>query len=223
MSIDIVIARYTEPLDWLETVDLSPITRIFIYNKNNEAYTLPVSITNKIPSRISVTIENLPNVGRESHTYLHHIIKMYELNNFCDKVIFVQGRFSDHVSYDQLIAGNNFYRITNVNNQVINFREKSYGGPIRSNKHNVTALQWIKIYVDKNIESFIKRDYFMKYGACFNIDKQSILSRPLASYKELITTLDDHSNPEDGHFFERSWYYIFNLHLNKVNIMKNNK
>ena len=43
----------------------------------------------------------------------------------------------------------------------------------------------------------------------FAISKQHIQNRSLESYKQLITYLDHHSNPEAGHYFERSWLAIF--------------
>jgi len=36
-----------------------------------------------------------------------------------------------------------------------------------------------------------------------------ILKRPLIYYERLFKTLNHHSNPEEGHFFERTWGDIF--------------
>ena len=71
-KIEIVVARYNEDLKWLEPY--SSITTI--YNKGSESE----YATNSI---------NIPNVGRESHTYLYHIINNYE--NLADRTIFFQG------------------------------------------------------------------------------------------------------------------------------------
>ena len=67
---EIVVARYNEDLTWLNPY-LSIAT---IYNKGLE------DIDNSI---------NIINVGRESHTYLYHIINNYE--NLADRTIFFQG------------------------------------------------------------------------------------------------------------------------------------
>lgn len=73
MSIELVVARYNEDLSWLKKIPKK--IKITIYNKGNENIDFPYI--------------KLPNIGRESHTYLYHIIKNY--NNLADKTIFSQG------------------------------------------------------------------------------------------------------------------------------------
>lgn len=80
MSIHIVIARYRESIDWINKIPKN--YKIFIYNKNNE----PLTILN---CENNITIINLPNIGREGDTYLHHIITHYD--NLPDRIIFTQG------------------------------------------------------------------------------------------------------------------------------------
>jgi hypothetical protein len=72
-KIDLVVARYNEKLDWLK--DVPKNINIIIYNKGLEDLTQ--------------TFIKLPNIGRESHTYLYHIITNY--NNLADITIFSQG------------------------------------------------------------------------------------------------------------------------------------
>jgi hypothetical protein len=75
MKTEIVIARYNENLDWLKKIKKSKDLKITVYNKGTADIDVPF-----IP---------LPNIGRESHTYLYHIIKNY--NNLADQTIFCQG------------------------------------------------------------------------------------------------------------------------------------
>jgi hypothetical protein len=79
MKIEIVIARYNEDLSWLKKVPKS--IKIIIYNKG-------LDDIEKIKG-IKYNIIKLPNIGRESHTYLYHIINNY--NKLADKTIFCQG------------------------------------------------------------------------------------------------------------------------------------
>ena len=72
-KIDIVIARYNENLDWLK--DIPKNINIIVYNKGLEDITCPYI--------------KLENIGRESHTYLYHIITNYD--NLADITIFCQG------------------------------------------------------------------------------------------------------------------------------------
>lgn len=74
-TLEIVVARYNENLDWLKDIKKSKDIKITVYNKGNDDITVPF-----IP---------LPNIGRESHTYLYHIINNYE--NLADQTIFCQG------------------------------------------------------------------------------------------------------------------------------------
>ena len=55
---DIVIAHYNENLDWISELDSTYINKIWIYSKSS-------TVNDYIP---------LLNIGRESHTYLHHIV-----------------------------------------------------------------------------------------------------------------------------------------------------
>jgi hypothetical protein len=48
------------------------------------------------------------------------------------------------------------------------------------------------------------------YGAgLFAIKKELILKYPIEYYKKLVLEVNHHIDPIEGHFFERSWYYIF--------------
>ena len=75
----LIISRYNEDLDWLnEHKDF----KILVYNKGK-----------KILKNNSFKVKELKNVGRESHTWLYHIVHNYnKLNNIN---IFLQGRIDD--------------------------------------------------------------------------------------------------------------------------------
>jgi hypothetical protein len=75
MKTEIVVARYNENLDWLKKIKKSKDIKITVYNKG--------------PSDIDVPFIQLPNIGRESHTYLYHIINNYD--KLADQTIFCQG------------------------------------------------------------------------------------------------------------------------------------
>jgi hypothetical protein len=77
-TIDIVIARYEEDLSWLKDIPVK-YTTLYIYNKGSEI-TLDLQNVKIIP---------LPNLGRESHTYLYHVINNY--NNLADITYFLPG------------------------------------------------------------------------------------------------------------------------------------
>jgi hypothetical protein len=74
----IVIAKYLEDVSWINQMDGYDI---FIINKNPQEY-----------GKYQM---DLPNEGRESHTYLNYIIKYYdELDEY---TCFLQGKPFDHL------------------------------------------------------------------------------------------------------------------------------
>jgi hypothetical protein len=75
MKTEIVVSRYNENLDWLKKIKKSKDLKITVYNKGEDDITVPFI--------------KLPNIGRESHTYLYHIINNYD--NLADQTIFCQG------------------------------------------------------------------------------------------------------------------------------------
>ena len=77
----IVIARYNESIEWI---------------KNLNELTTTLAIYNKGPSLNSLSI-TLPNVGREGHTYLYHIIHNYD--TLSEYTMFLQGNPFDHTPY----------------------------------------------------------------------------------------------------------------------------
>lgn len=84
--IDIVIARYKEDVSWVSK--LPPETRAIIYNKGE-----PITWSHYANGPDEILISQLPNVGREAHSYLTHMIAHYSLPN---RTVFCQGNPFDH-------------------------------------------------------------------------------------------------------------------------------
>ncbi|MEX1111624.1 MAG: DUF3431 domain-containing protein, partial [Chthoniobacterales bacterium] len=73
---ELVVARHSEDLAWLRRVP-----RAFTVTVYDKGANLPHALT-------------LPNLGREAHTYLHHLAERH--NNLADLTVFVQGHPFDH-------------------------------------------------------------------------------------------------------------------------------
>jgi len=206
----IVIARYNENLNWLEK--FKDIT--IVYNKGKYCNSL-----NKFE------VITLPNVGRESHTYLYHIINNYD--NLTEKIIFFQGKIDDHKILDiEDYFGNNDF--------IGKFNEIN----IDSLKSNINHFgKWKNDYKNGNmkISSYAPYEWLTKiiginlglnlliskvvWGANFSLSREIILSKPKIFYENILRYLDYHINPEEGHFLERTWYLIFNnnfIHKKKI-------
>jgi len=197
MSYKIVVARYNENIDWLE----SEKDNCIIYNKGNKL---------NIPNEII-----LENVGRESETYLNYIINNY--NNLPDIVVFTQGNIADHrgsnnikylidIKDEALIYSksqhgfDNCPESWNCSNGITYYMHDNY-----KNNERVIFSDWFK----KNINPQYPKPLFLYWNAIFAVKKELITNRPLEYYKKLILEVNHHVNPTEGHFFERSWYYIF--------------
>ena len=78
-GVEILIAHYNEDLSWLEGNQ----NICTIYSKGGKK---------NAPPYPSLPLEN---IGREGHTYLHHIIERYD--TLADVTVFLQGRIDDHI------------------------------------------------------------------------------------------------------------------------------
>ena len=205
----IVVARFNEDVTWL-----LPFKNIsIIYNKGNHNLTL-----NQFE-----TIQ-LENVGRESHTYLYHIITNYE--NLADKTIFFQGKIDDHkileiedyFGSDKIIGKFNNIELNTLKTKIEHFGK--YKKDYKNNNMkicNYTPFEWIQNIIGLNIDNIeiIK----IIWGANFSVSKELILSKPKIFYENILRHINYHINPEEGHILERSWYLIFNQpYIDKIKI-----
>lgn len=197
-----IIARFNEDLAWLDRI---PPNEVLIYNKGEP-----------IPGK---NVIELPNVGRESHTYLSFIVSNY--STLPDVTIFSQGYIHDHVPLTTL-SDADYLRVLG---------DKAEQSGISDNFGTTAiALDWnIRQQVDL-IQNFNVRDptkvtfgYWFKdnfgmdfpasnckisYGSVFAMRKDKILSRPKHFYARLLAQHAGENAPIEAHFLERSWYYI---------------
>lgn len=95
--VELVVARHGEELRWLRRVP--PPVRISIYNKG-AGLELPAAIAD----RPGLSVTELPNEGREAHTYLTHFCRRYD--SLAAVTVFCQGHPFDHAPdfHDRLAA-----------------------------------------------------------------------------------------------------------------------
>ena len=212
---EIVISRYNEKLDWIKE---PPFNRhpLIIYNKGlNENFEKTQNITKII---------NLPNVGRESHTYLYHIVNNY--HNLADITFFLPGSTDSPNKYDRAVSIINKIEETNetalsckidkdIHKSQYNFTLDKYAVTnndnlsINSNSDIVMSNirpfgEWFKTTFKNNEENNC-----ISWNAIIGISKENILQKPISFYENLLKEVDGVDNPETGHFIERSWYAVF--------------
>lgn len=192
----IVVARYNEdPWSWLPKGD--PYVKV--YNKGEGDKGI-----------------HLENIGRESHTYLTYIVENYD--TLPEIVFFTQGSM-DHtygkpVEYFTRISGNCSENYHTTKGPYYTFDPD---GHLRDQVHygidlypcEINFYDWFSRYISPDVDPRGEITWYM--GATFSVKGEKIRTRSKEYYEELLTQFPEgHSNPEIGHFFERSWYYMFN-------------
>ena len=206
-----------EDLDWLEEYKNIDFRHIYIYNKG----------LLEIPNINREFIEiKLDNIGKCDHTYLYHIITNYE--KISDVTIFTTGSASLPIKTKQLrIVINNSiktmdtvfwapeYIDKNVRYDKYNFTLDEYNSTHNNNKNTnkednkimKSLVRPFGLWYDKFFRNITINK--INYGGIFSVSKHHILQHSLLYYNNLINQFPNHSNPEVGHYFERSWIAVF--------------
>jgi hypothetical protein len=211
--IEIVVARYNEDLSWTKEYPFNQF-KYTIYNKgSNKDFTKP-SIYRVI---------QLPNVGRCDHTYLYHIVNNYAV--LAPITIFLPG--SIKIQYKKTIAIQLINHILSSKNAVfLGFQTDN----IKKYFNKFTLDNWSASNPnnrinnsDTHLEPALLRPYgkwythfFGKtivqkycYMGIFSINKLDIIKHDVSRFQQLLNAVSWHSNPEVGHYIERSWAAIF--------------
>jgi len=173
----IVVARFNEDVSWLEPLTFE--SGMFIYDKGE-----------KLPEPCAFS---LPNIGREAHTYLHHIVKLYRHIN--SDIIFCQGNPLDHCPdfVEQIQEPD----VTLYGTQL----DCTVGGAYdaRSLVH-----EYCKVF-----QISVQPKYRFVAGAQFRVTKEQIYSHPVEFYSALLgaTRVD----PDAAYTLERLFPTIFGL------------
>ena len=211
----LVVARYKESIDWLLTnTELWNTEMIYVYNKSNVDESIDCESIN-LKQQLSVlssqiVIKSIPNVGKESHTYLHHIIENYD--SLTDIVYFTQANPFDHSPHfiNSFCANVGILQpFTMLGNSVQNI----YNHNVTKYENNFPGIQkgFNKVYEHLFDNSSIIREQCIQFspGAIFSVKKEQIRKRSRDFYMKAILLLQYEKNPIEGYCFERLWPLIF--------------
>lgn len=238
MIITLVISRYNENLEWLNSEPFSNISNIIIYNKG---------INNNFYGYNKYKVYNLPNVGRDAHTYFYHISKRYTTYLLLDSItIFLPGSIELSHKYERAIklvktvienSKNNknisLFSCTEENPSVLNnlsdFKIENYVSSNELNKkiNNDSNMKlskirplgrWLENILEiKNINE-LKPIKWCNMNLMFALSNEDIINRPLDFYERIIREINEHHNHEVVHYIERTMPYLFLL-LNDENFI----
>jgi hypothetical protein len=205
-EVEFVIAHYNEDLLWLEPIADSCL----IYTKGGADHTRP-----------AYPFIPLPNIGREGHTYLWHIVKRY--HSLADVSVFLQGRIDDHVSITPEEIKDRAHRTRPGEVTTFPFRELELfdcwdGIPWQDypcwRKWSAMDCKRMKKRPGQYFrELFHCRELpdsiAFQPGALFAVHRDTIQQYPRAFYRHLLREFFEgdmaHVNPETGHYMERFW------------------
>jgi len=218
-DVEIVVANYEENIDWVTKIPRNIYNKLTIYNKGRaKNYNSVINL--------GAVINALPNIGREGHTYLYHIIKNYD--NLSNVTVFLPGSSvtfyqkkaqldiiiqSLQEKKDSIIVG-----LTDpdyIKNQLENFMIDEYEITSNENKKqnpgSVLEPAQVRPFGNWMKSRFPGEEMkCMGYRGLAAASREDIQKRPREFYEQLIGELQS-QNPEAGHYIERAWPLILSV------------
>jgi hypothetical protein len=198
---ELVVARYGEDVSWLKNVP--PQIHVALYDKSGDKS--DGGSTPGLPRALP-----LENVGREAHTYLHHIVTRYE--TLAPLTIFCQGKpfdhaFDFHKTLRELASGKargeDFFWLGHVADT------DSPGGVLFENWSKNPARETLDLNAFHH--ALFGCDGPPEYpffgGAQFIVSRAKIRERPKTFYENALQISVQF--PHAAHCFERTWDRIF--------------
>lgn len=185
-DLQVIIARYEEPIEWIKELK----HQFVIYNKG---------------SKINLPSIHLPNIGREAHTFLHHILRNY--NNLPTYTAFLQGNPFDHHK--------NIINTLNTFPQSIPelhcYSEGCYSLADRHLDELDSDMYKHGVFMDAIYNDHFtveKHQFHFACGAQYIVHKNNIINKPKRLYHNLLFNYkwQDH----EPWSMERVWPMIFN-------------
>ena len=228
VKVEMVVARYNETLDWLKEKPFHFFPYI-VYNKgvNSNYYKSEEKWKEEI---------GLNNVGRESHSYLYHIVSNY--HDLADLTIFLPGSVDSLNKYERSKAmienilqkyGEPVKSVASCHNHVSDEDDEDENNVFQMFK-NFTMDDYLSTNKDNqliNTTSVIQPSRIRPFGTwylthfgdhisncfamngIFAVSKEDIRKHPKSYYLSFLQQLETHPNPETGHYMERAWDAIF--------------
>ncbi|MEI6345130.1 MAG: DUF3431 domain-containing protein [Verrucomicrobiota bacterium] len=223
-TLELVIARYQEDLRWLKKVP--PAIRLTILNKGDspplpeglqirqvDRQGMPLGRRGKLcegPCE-GVSVTDLPNVGREAHSYLRHLTDRYD--SLADVTLFCQGHPFDHapdfhIRLQSLVSGGEFpdpflwYGFLEETDDPLGRRLFVPWSKNPERRELPTGGLFQELFLEKSPEFFHFRG-----GAQFAVLKSAVLGRSRAFYRKALELTE--AVPDAAHCFERFWDRVF--------------
>jgi hypothetical protein len=181
----ICVAKYKEDTNWVRNLKEF---EIIVYNKNNDIDIDEYNIKSEPYFIDDIKHIDIPNIGREAHTYLYHIVNNYD--NLYDYEVFTQGDPFDHTNgtfvskiSSTLNNGYNHLSCYTKNQYLSDYLDigklDNDGKPIRENYNYYGHINELnKELFGKNIPD----EYTIGLHALFYCDKETLLKNTFETY-----------------------------------------
>ena len=206
MSFQIIVARYTENLEWVNR-----LSNLYDLKENNFP---PIVVYNKGESidtnifAIKPSIIERQNIGREVESFLYHIIMNYD--NLPDYLIFVQG---DPFSHMNVTETNICSNIENLLLHGVDDTKCLFTNPFNEDDYTFTSLhtkQYFSLLFDTLNVPVV---YKFSAGCQYIVPKKNILLRSFNFYSNLhsmtlntsvLTSIEAHDESSNNMFERKS-------------------
>jgi len=215
-TVDLVIARYKEPVSWLSEVTDREFRTVHMYSKSHKPIKCP-------PFKHTSTkchIQHIKNVGVCDHTYLYHIV--HNWNKLADITIFAPG--SAEMEMKAPLMAFTIDKAFETKNTVLNVYQFDIGAG--EAMYNFTMEKYPTGYLNNRDDFFESpqalaevRPFGAWYAAnfpgeqpkeasffgIFAMSKEHIHRRPKSFYENLLRQISTDKFHEASHFIERSY------------------
>ena len=211
LMVSIIVSHCKENLDWLESL-LSSIcdsrqVKVFLYEKCARKSNI------KVFGGCTLKTFPLPNVGREGHTWIHHMF--HEHQQFSDLNLFLQGGLEANIQ----TVRNEIFSVNKTRVQVIRtsvyYKSLLYNwctfNTYRFSKfwHYSTFCYWLEKLTGtkKECENLVS-----SYRGEFAVNKialKKVVKNHRVALLRLYDILGENNDPDLGQYLERLWFTIF--------------
>lgn len=204
-SVEFVVAQCDEDVSELiaRIRETNPAARVTVYAKGAGKGTPPDAV-------------RLPNVGREAHAILHHLVARYD--SLADSTAFVQGGSMAHDlkrrAAEFLMAvppTRDFSSLTlaSLPSTERDFSLDEWQGQSDPEPRRLTPAEprpfgaWYQRHVGGAFPGL------WTSTSTFAVSRAAVRRRPKRAYERLLRTVEAARDPEAAHYLERSWAGLF--------------
>lgn len=181
----VIVSRFEESVDWVSKLKYKTV----IFNKNE--------------NEINLFENNLPNVGREGHTFFNYIVSNYEY--LPEYMAFVQGNPYDHCS--------------NVIEEINDFEFNTDFKPLGPLFKETTEIEHINQQVigyGKKIGFEVKLPLYYVRGAQHIISRDLVHKQPKTYYEKILDSLSHEVYPWDVLNVEKTLFQLYGVYIPKT-------